>query len=131
MNARRLDIRVPLMNNHVRERLRWTGDHVQWRPRNWTPVLFTDESRCCQDFRDRRARVCRRPNKRFAPACISEKDSYGGGSVVVWGGISVNVKTDLHIFDIGTLTAEMYNHKILDVHVRPYSGAVGPDFILM
>ena len=131
MNARRPAIRVPLTNNHVRERQRWAHDRVQWRPCNWTPVLFTSESRFCLDFTDRRARVWRRPIERFAPVCISEHDRYGGGSVMVLGEIRLNGKTDLHIVDNGTLTAERYCREIREVHVRPYAGAVGPDFILM
>ena len=40
-------------------------------------------------------------------------------------------KTDLHIIENGTLTAVRYVNEILDVHVRPYAGAIGADFILM
>ena len=63
--------------------------------------------------------------------CIAEHDRYGGGSVMVWVGISAHGKMDLHVIDNGTLTAERYVNEILDVHVRPYAGAIGPDFILM
>ena len=80
---------------------------------------------------DRRARVWRMRNERFAEVCIAEHDRYGGGSVMVWVGISAQGKTDLHVIDNGTLTAERYVNEILDVHVRPYAGAIGPDFILM
>lgn len=131
MNARRPTIRIPLTINHVRERLGWAHDHGQWGPHDWATVLFTDESRFCLDFTDRRARVWRRPHERFAPVCIAEHDRYGGGSVMVWGGISLNGKTDLHIVENGTLNAERYCREILDIHVRPYAGAVGPEFILM
>ena len=70
-------------------------------------------------------------NERFAEVCIAEHDRYCGGSVMVWAGISAQGKTDLHVIDNGTLTAERYVNEILDVHVRPYAGAIGPDFILM
>ena len=63
--------------------------------------------------------------------CIAEHDRYGGGSVMVWAGISAQGNTDLHVIDNGTLTAERYVNEILDVPVRPYAGAIGPDFILM
>ena len=42
---------------------------------------------------------------------------------MVWAGISAQGKTDLHVIDNGTLTAERYDNEILDVHVRPYAGA--------
>ena len=92
---------------------------------------FTDESRFYVDFTDRRARVLRMPNERFDPVCVAEHDRFGGGSVMVWAGISAQGKTDLHVIDNGTLTALRYVNEILDVYVRPYAGAVGENFILM
>ena len=47
-----------------------------------------------------------------------------------WGGISVQGKTDLHVFPNGNLTAQMYCDEILDVYFRPNGGAIGPEFIL-
>ena len=101
-------------------RLAWARDHVTWTQNDWAPVLFTDESRFCVDFTDRRARVWRMPNERFAPVCVAEHDRFGGGSVMVWAGISAQGKTALR-----------YVNEILDVYVRPYAGAVGENFILM
>ena len=40
-------------------------------------------------------------------------------------------KTDLHIVENGGLTGQRYVDEILDVYVRPYAGAIGPEFILM
>ena len=70
-------------------------------------------------------------NECFAEVCIAEHDGYGRGSVMVWAGINAQGKTYLHVIDNGTLMAERYVNEILDVHVRPYAGAIGPDFILM
>ena len=50
---------------------------------------------------------------------------------MVWGGISLEGKTDLHVFHNGTITGERYINDILDVYVKPYDGAVGENFILM
>jgi len=90
MRARRPAIRIPLMRNHIQARLQWAQDHITWSLNDWTPVLFTDESRFCVDFTDRRARVWRITNERFAPVCIANHDRYGGGSVMVWAGISIS-----------------------------------------
>ena len=38
---------------------------------------------------------------------------------------------DLYIVQNGTLTAARYGNEILGVYVRPYAGAICPDFILM
>ena len=112
-------------------RLAWARDYVTWTQNDWAPVLFTDESRFCVDFTDRRARVWRMPNERFAPVCVAEHDRFGGGSVMVWAGISAQGNTDLLVIDNGTLTALRYVNEILDVYVRPYAGAVGENFILI
>ena len=71
------------------------------------------------------------PNERFALVCVAEHDRFGGGSVMVWPGISAQGKTDLHVIDNGTLTALRYVNEIVDVYVRPYAGAEGENFILM
>ena len=101
--------------------LAWARDHVTWTQNDWAPVLFTDESRFCVDFTDRRARVWRMPNERFAPICVAEHDRFGRGSVTVWARISAQGKTDLHVIDNGTLTALRYVNEILDVYVCPYA----------
>jgi hypothetical protein len=64
--------------------------------------------------------VWRSPNERLAPASVAEHDRFGGGSVMVWAGISAQGKTRLHIIENGTLTAVRYVNEILDVHVRTF-----------
>ena len=81
--ARRPVIRIPFTPYHIQERLDWARQHVGWTLNDWTPVLFADESKFCIDFTDRRARVWRARNERFAPVCVAEHDRYGKGSVMV------------------------------------------------
>jgi hypothetical protein len=50
---------------------------------------------------------------------------------MVWGGISKAGRTDVHVLERGTMTGVRYRDEILGVYVRPYAGAVGPEFILM
>ena len=57
-------------------------------------MLFTDESVFRLSLADGRTRVWRRKIERFADFNIIESDSYGGGSVMVWAGISNNFNTD-------------------------------------
>ena len=57
LRSRRPAIQVPLTRYHVQMRLAWAPDHVTWTQNDWAPVLFTDKSRFCVDFTDRRARV--------------------------------------------------------------------------
>jgi len=48
--------------------------------------------------------VWRRPNERYCDATVAEHDRYGGGSVMVWAGISLRGRTDLYIIENGSLT---------------------------
>ncbi len=65
-------------------------------------------------------------------ACnIMQHDQFGGGSVMVWGGISLEGCTDLHVLTNGTLTAVRYQDEILRAIVRLYAGAVGLGFLLV
>ncbi|GFT69107.1 DDE_3 domain-containing protein [Trichonephila clavipes] len=59
------------------------------------------------------------------------KDSYRGGGIMVCTGISLGGHTDLHVFQGGTLTGMRYRNEILDPYVRPYTGAIANEFILM
>ena len=124
-------VRVPLIGRHRQERRQWCQDHVVWTQADWASVLFTDESRFCLDFHDGRNQVWRRRNERYCDATVVEHDRYGGGSVMVWAGISVSGRTDLYVIQNGSLTGVRYRDEILHAIVRPYAGATGPDFILM
>ena len=131
LRSRRPAIRIPKTRHHVQERIDWARDHVTWAHNDWTPIPFTDESRFCVDFTDRRARVWRMRNESFAEVYIAEHGRMAG--LQLWCGreISAQGKTDLHVIDNGILTAQRYVNEILKVHVRPYADAIGPDFILM
>ncbi|GFV05656.1 transposable element Tcb2 transposase [Trichonephila clavipes] len=64
-------------------------------------------------------------------ASVLFTDSYRGGGILVWAGISLGGHTDLHVFHGGTVTGLRYRDEILDPYVRPYAAAIGNDFILM
>ena len=61
---------------------------------------------------------------------MSEHDPYGEGSIMVWGGISRGGRTYPHIVIKGMTTGLCYRDDILDVYVRQYAGAIGPQFVL-
>ena len=71
------------------------------------------------------------PKQRFDELNVTEQNRNGKGSVMIWAGISVNGKTDLYVIENITFTALRYCNAILDQFVRPYVGAIGPEFILM
>ncbi|GFX75337.1 transposable element Tcb2 transposase [Trichonephila clavipes] len=51
--------------------------------------------------------------------------------LLVYGGISIDGRTDLYIIRDGPLTARRYRDEILRPIVVPYAAAIGDDFILM
>lgn len=119
-----------LLPRHRVARLQFATEHLHWNLEQWNNVLFTDESRFCLHSPDGRKRVWRRNGERFAECTFSSRLSYGGGSVMVWAGISRDACTELVVID-GSLTAHRYIEEILNNYVVPFSGFIGDDFILM
>ncbi|GFU87882.1 transposable element Tcb2 transposase [Trichonephila clavipes] len=56
---------------------------------------------------------------------------FGGGGVLVYGGIYIDGRTELYIIRDGPLTARRYRDEILRPIVVPYAAAIGDDFVLM
>ena len=131
LHARKPAVRPALTARHRNCRLQFARRHANWGVRRIRPLLFTDESRFCLDFHDGRRRVWRQKKERFKNCCVAEHDRFGGGSVMVWGGISYDGSTDLYVIRNGSLTGIRYRDEILAPIVRLYAGAIGDDFILM
>ncbi|XP_070290925.1 uncharacterized protein [Salvelinus sp. IW2-2015] len=93
--ARRPQVGVVFTAQHRAGRLAFAREHQDWQIRHWRPVLFTDESRFTLSTCDRRDRVWRRRGEHSAACNILQHDRFGGGSVMVWGGISLGGRTAL------------------------------------
>jgi hypothetical protein len=119
LRARRPLTAVPLTQRHRQSRLAWANAHHHWIQRQWNEVLFTDESRFNVDFADGRVCVWRRRNERYDQENVIQRDRYGGGSVMVWGGISQRGKTDLVTIN-GTLNSQRYCNEIVVPVVVPF-----------
>ncbi|GFW33610.1 transposable element Tc3 transposase [Trichonephila clavipes] len=55
---------------------------------------------------------------------------YGGAVWLVWGGIILGSRTDLHVQSV-TMTGHIYQDVILEQHVRLFRGAMGAEFLFM
>lgn len=110
---------MTLTAQHRISRLRWARRDRRWQRRDWSLVLFTDESRFNLYHADGRVRVYRRRGERLAGACVQQVHPFGGGSVMVWGGICGEQKTDLVILH-QTLTAQRYRDQVLQPVVIPF-----------
>ena len=132
LNADGLKARRPLRKPHLtgvhrHERRRWAREHQRWNRGDWRRCLFTDESRFSLVPDDRSMRVWRR---RGEPAhqdqFVQRRELFGGGGILVWGGISWSGKTDIVVIR-GNLNGQRYRDEILNEHVRLFAGAMGPD----
>ncbi|KFM67221.1 Transposable element Tcb1 transposase, partial [Stegodyphus mimosarum] len=107
---------VPLTATHCRLRLAWSREHALWTPQQWACVMFSDESRFSLQSDSRRTFIWRAPGTRYHQENIIEQHRYGGAGVLVWGGIILGSRTDLHV-QIGTMTSQIYRDVILEQHV--------------
>ncbi|GFW61493.1 transposable element Tcb2 transposase [Trichonephila clavipes] len=122
---------VPLTLAHRRRRSLWCREHWNWRDNEWRHVLFTDESRFSLSSDSHRILIWRERGSRNHPSNIIERDRYGGRGVLVWGGIMLGSRTDLHIFDAGSVNGTRYCNEILLPYVRLFRGAMVLQFLFM
>ncbi|GFU57149.1 transposable element Tc1 transposase [Trichonephila clavipes] len=122
---------VPLTPAHRRRLSLWCREHRNWRDNERGRVLFTDESRFSFSSDFHRILIWRERGSRNHPSNIIERDRYGGRGVLVWGGIMLGSRTDLHIFDAGSVNGTRYCNEILLPYVRLFRGAMGLRFLFM
>ena len=104
-------------------------EHQNWQARLWRSVLFTDESRFNLSGSNGWVGIWRSTRGCYQACNIVQHDRFGCGSVMVWGGISLEWRTDLHVLTRGKLTCAWYRDEILRPIVRPGAGAVRPGFL--
>ncbi|GFV87816.1 transposable element Tcb2 transposase [Trichonephila clavipes] len=92
---------------------------------------MTDESRFSLSSDSHRILIWRERGSRNHPSNIIERNRYGGRGVLVWGGIMLGSRTDLHIFDAGSVNGTRYCNEILLSYVRLFRGAIGVQFLFM
>ncbi|GFX03837.1 transposable element Tcb2 transposase [Trichonephila clavipes] len=122
---------VPLTPAHRRRLSLWCREHRNWRNNEWERVLFTDESRFSLSSDSPRILIWRERGSRNHPSNIIERDRYGGRGVLVWGGILLGSRTDLHIFDAGSVNGTRYCNEILLPYVRLFRGVMGLQFLFI
>ncbi|GFX96835.1 transposable element Tcb2 transposase [Trichonephila clavipes] len=89
------------------------------------------ESRFSLSSNSHRILIWRERGSRNHPSNIIERDRYGGRGVLVWGGIMLGSRTNLHIFDAGSFNGTRYCNEILLPYVRLFRGAMGLQFLFM
>lgn len=124
--------KVPrLLPRHKTARLQFARAHAGWGEHEWSKVLFTDETRIQLWKPDGRDRVYRRIGERYAACNLVQIVSFGGGSIMLWGGISWESRTELVEVNL-RMNADWYISNIIEEHVLPYVGFIGYDrFVFM
>ncbi|KFM60007.1 Transposable element Tcb1 transposase, partial [Stegodyphus mimosarum] len=121
---------VPLTVTHCRLRLAWSRGHALWTPQQWACGMFSDESRFSLQSDSRRTFIWRTPDTPYHQENFIERHRYGGAGVLVWGGIILGFRADLHV-QIETMSSQIYRDVILEQHVHLFRGAMGAQFVFM
>ena len=86
----------PFKPCHIENRLKWAETKMGWTSQ-WRSVIFSDEKKFNKDGPDGYKMYWH--DLRKEPRWFSKRVC-GGGSVMVWGAVGYNGKTDLVIFDV-------------------------------
>ncbi|GFX72494.1 transposable element Tc3 transposase [Trichonephila clavipes] len=97
----------------------------------WSVCTTPYESRFSLSSDSHRILIWRERGSRNHFSNIIERDRYGGRGVLLWGGIMLGSRTDLHIFDAGSVNGTRYCNEILLPYVRLFRGAMGQQFLFM
>ncbi|GFW85462.1 transposable element Tcb1 transposase [Trichonephila clavipes] len=128
--ARKPDRCIPLTAAHCRLRLTWNREHALWTSQQWSCMMFSDESRFSLQSDSRRTLIWRAPGTRYHKENIIVRHRYGGAGWLVWGGVILGSRTDLHVQSV-TMTGHIYRDVILEQHVRLFRGPMGAKFLFM
>ncbi|GFT90997.1 transposable element Tc3 transposase [Trichonephila clavipes] len=108
-----------LDTRHSRLDDRYIAFYLGQKTARWWSVCTTPyESRFSLSSDSHRILIWRERGSRNHPSNIIERDRYGGRGVLVWGGIMLGSRTDLHIFDAGSVNGTRYCNEILLPYVR-------------
>lgn len=130
--ASRRPVKSPqLTREHRVRRLAFAERHLNWTVEQWGSVLFTDECRIGLYSSDDRIRVWRRPLERFTQCTTLESAPFHRQSLMVWGGINSEARTELIFIENGRLNAARYIEEVLQEAVVPFAPFIGEHFLLM
>ncbi|GFW76358.1 transposable element Tc3 transposase [Trichonephila clavipes] len=76
----------------------------------------------------RRTLIWRAPGNRYHQENTIERHRYGGAGRLVWGGIILGSRTNLHVQSV-TMTGHIYRDVILEQLVRLFRGPMGSEFL--
>ncbi|GFT70532.1 transposable element Tc3 transposase [Trichonephila clavipes] len=105
-------------------------EHALCTSQQWSCVMFSDESRFSLQPDSHRTVIWRVPGTRYHQENTIERHRYGGVGWLVWEGIILGSRTDLHVQSV-MMTGHIYRDVILEQHVRLFRGAMGAESLFM
>ncbi|GFW84775.1 transposable element Tcb2 transposase [Trichonephila clavipes] len=88
---------VPLTATFCRLQLTWSREHSLCTSQQWSCVMFSDESRFSLQSDSCRTLIWRAPGTHYHQENTIERHRYGGAGWLVWRGIILGSRTDLHV----------------------------------
>lgn len=116
-----------LTRAHRISRRMWAQQHSRWTIDQWRRCLFADETRFGLYGSDGRILVWREPGTRHQERNMAPQEPFQGGSVMVWGGISYDDRTNIVLLLNGTITGQRYRDHIILPNVVPFFEQHGQD----
>jgi len=105
----RVAAKKPLLRRqNIAKRLAFGKEHVHWSNDQWANVLFSDESKFEIFGSKRRLFIRRFDGERYQKYCLQPTVKHGGGSVMVWGAISVKGAVPLKRIE-GIMDMKVFN----------------------
>ncbi|KAG8843994.1 hypothetical protein FRC20_003666 [Serendipita sp. 405] len=101
-----------LQISHRRCRLDFAITHRHWTMDDWSRVIFSDETKINHMGSDGRRYCYKMPGEELSKRTVQPTVKHGGGSTMVWGGMSVKGVGKMCVID-GIMDAQKYI-KILD-----------------
>ncbi|CEG72405.1 hypothetical protein RMATCC62417_07967 [Rhizopus microsporus] len=79
-----------LTEEHMKKRLRWAQEHVNWTVEQRSSVIWSDESWLTVTGNDDGAGVIRKVGERYDTKHIVPTKEYGGGGIMIWSCFHAN-----------------------------------------
>ena len=117
IKCRRPVKKIGLTGWHRARRMNWATTYRRWTLRQWSDVIFSDESVYLVEKVDNNVRVYRRVNERFADVNIPTAGERR--TIMVWGAISTDGKSELIRFR-GNVDATRYQDEALETALLPF-----------
>jgi len=125
----RVAVKKPFLSAiHRERRLLFAKKYKSWTAEDWKRVIWCDESTFEIGKNSRQTRVRREPHEKYLPECLAPTFKSGRSSLMIWGAIAGEHKSELVFMEKDRRTAAdyvdiVYRGPLLDM-MRRVSGAV-------